>query len=337
MARRRHLLAVRIISQERVFRCTGAVIGLESFGYRRLVVRVHGFDVVLLDLTETGEHKSASDTTEDVGTRALEEGRNTLRLEDLPGAVKRAVVLDGGTRRHHHTATNRVNRVREDARDNRDSVTDGKVDEEAGVAKHGHNGVVETEVETTVDNNTDAGNRKATVESRNAVSRESLLVHVDEAVELALATLALGVVGQARTRVVKRVDEAERQGTGGTASPDVGPETLDEWRALGDLERRLDLALEGKVERLRREVPDDVGGVATPERAHALLGKNAHGAVHHAFVRGLQAALLDHLILVLDEELDTLDGGGNGLGRHSGAAGEKEVLGEGKLLSLGHC
>ena len=46
----------------------------------------------------------------------------------------------------------------------------------------------------------------------------------------------------------------------------------------------------------------------------------------------LDAHLLDHLILVLDEQLDPLDGGGGGL-RHAGShAGEHERLEESKLL-----
>merc|ERR1719225_1115447 len=46
----------------------------------------------------------------------------------------------------------------------------------------------------------------------------------------------------------------------------------------------------------------------------------------------LKAALLDHLILVLDEQLDPLDGGGGGLGHASSHAGEHERLEEPKLL-----
>ena len=46
----------------------------------------------------------------------------------------------------------------------------------------------------------------------------------------------------------------------------------------------------------------------------------------------LNAHLLDHLILVLDEQLDPLDGGGGGLGHASSHAGEHERLEESKLL-----
>ena len=49
----------------------------------------------------------------------------------------------------------------------------------------------------------------------NAIGSERLAVHVDEPIELALATLlsTLGIVGETRTRVVERIDEEERRGT----------------------------------------------------------------------------------------------------------------------------
>ena len=50
---------------------------------------------------------------------------------------------------------------------------------------------------------------------------------------------------------------------------------------------------EGKVERLGGEVPDDVGGVATPERQKTLVAVRAGKAVADAFVRRGETALLD--------------------------------------------
>ena len=46
--------------------------------------------------------------------------------------------------------------------------------------------------------------------------------------------------------------------------------------------------------------------------------------------------LLDHLILVLDEQLHPLDGGGGGLGHARGHAGQHEVLSESQLLLVSH-
>ena len=89
---------------------------------------------------------------------------------------------------------------------------------------------------------------------------------------------------------------------------------------------------EGKVQGLCGEVPDDVGGVTSPEGDETLVTVGTRKAVRDALVRLSETALLnlqrghgqdtrtaipaeltDHLILVLDQELDTLDGGGGGL------------------------
>ena len=55
-----------------------------------------------LELVETGEHAGAGHTTKDVGAGALHEGHEALFLGDLQEAVHGVLVLDGGSRGHHH-------------------------------------------------------------------------------------------------------------------------------------------------------------------------------------------------------------------------------------------
>ena len=66
-------------------------------------------------------------------------------------------------------------------------------------------GVVDTEVETTVDDDTDDRGHEATVETGNTVRGKRLLVDIDETVELTgSSTLGgLGVVRETRTSVVE--------------------------------------------------------------------------------------------------------------------------------------
>ena len=91
---------------------------------------------------------------------------------------------------------------------------------------------------------------------------------------------------------------------------------------------------EGKVQGLCGEVPDDVGGVTSPEGEETLVTVGTRETVTNTLVGLGETTLLDlkgrefpsvcstrtremephHLILVLDEELDTLDGSGGGLG-----------------------
>ena len=82
--------------------------------------------------------------------------------------------------------------------------------------------------------------------------------------------------------------------------------------------------LEGEVEGLGGEVPDDVGQVASPEGREALLRHDTSEAVANAVVAVL---LLDRRrrILHLKQQLDTLDGGSASLGHGSRDTTGKEV------------
>ena len=106
-------------------------------------------------------------------------------------------------------------------------------------------GVVDTEVETTVDDDTDDRGHEATVETGNTVRSKRLLVDIDEAVELALATLlrVLGVVGETSTGVVEGVDEEEGRSTGGTTRRNVTGEPLPVAILLLEAKQGLEVVL----------------------------------------------------------------------------------------------
>ena len=76
-------------------------------------------------------------------------------------------------------------------------------------------GVVDTEVKTTVDDDTDDGGDEATVETGNTVRSQGLPVDIDQTVELTGTTGlgGLGVVGKTGTGVVEGVNEEEGSGT----------------------------------------------------------------------------------------------------------------------------
>ncbi len=123
-------------------------------------------------------------------------------------------------RRHHHTTTDGVERVRRDTgtgghspaeQERGQEVTLERADEEDGLDR-----VVHAEVETTIDDDAEHRGSEATVEPGNAIRRERLSVDVHETVELTLAALlrVLGIVGETRSGIVERVDEEQRRGTG---------------------------------------------------------------------------------------------------------------------------
>lgn len=105
--------------------------------------------------------------------------------------------------------------------------------------------IVNTKVETTVDNDTNDRGNEATVETGNTVGSHSLLVDVEETVELTLATLLgrLVVVGETGTGVVEGVDEEERRGTSGTTGGDVTSEPLPVAIVLLETEQGLEVIL----------------------------------------------------------------------------------------------
>merc|ERR1719151_416655 len=147
-------------------------------------------------------------------------------------------------------------------------------------------GVVEAEVHATVDEDADSGDGEASVQALDTVRLEGLHVHIDQTVELALTTLTLGIVSQPGPSVVKGVDEEQGHSSGGAATGNVC----------------------GKLERLRREVTQHIGQVSSPEGVDSLSCQDPLGAIHHTVVWLVQTTLLDHLILVLDEQLDSLNG-----------------------------
>ena len=148
--------------------------------------------------------------------------------------------------------------------------------------------VVEAEVHATVDEDTDGGDDEASVEALNSVRLQGPDVHINQAIELPLTSLALGVISQpgdnhhvttvdhhsARqvkilyppgSGVVEGVDEHEREGTGHAAARDVHAELVAVAGVLGHGEHGLDGILEGEVESLGGEVSQHVGQVSWGE------------------------------------------------------------------------
>jgi hypothetical protein len=134
--------------------------------------------------------------------------------------------------------------------------------------------VVDTEVETTVDDDTNDGRDEATVKTGDTVRRKRLAVDVHKAVELARSS-ALGrlvVVRETRTRIVEGVDEEEGRSTSGTTGRDVATEPLPVAIGLLEAEERLEVVLYARhvsnLSRARRAMGD-----ALKAKLSAWVGK----------------------------------------------------------------
>ncbi len=173
----------------------------------------------------------------------------------------------------------------------------------------GVEGVVHAKVCATEGHDTDDGYAKAVVEGEDTLGAlGSLGEAVNEAVELLLARAYIG--SKTGTSVIQRVDDAKGASACKTAGSNVDSKNLSELGILVVLgEESLDGVLEGKVECLGGEVPDDVHAVTSPECLEALLLVHAGEAVDDASVSGnLAADDLRVSILGLDDKLDALDG-----------------------------
>lgn len=164
-----------------------------------------------LDLVVDRKHTSTSDTTEDIGTSTLEQRSNTLSGNDLATGIHGGLVLDGlkgnlviaswirkctkvthFARSHHHTPTDSIERVRADTSTGGDRPAEQEGGQEIALKRTNEEnrleGVVHSEVQTTVDDNTSDGGTETTVETKDTIRSESLFVDINQTVELAVPT-----------------------------------------------------------------------------------------------------------------------------------------------------
>ena len=122
-------------------------------------------DVHGLELVKASEHTGAGHTSQHVGASSLHHGHEALVLEDLHTAVDGALVLDGGTGGHHHTTTDGVDGVGQEAGADGHTPTQEEGQEQGLVVSQedGLEGIVHAEVHATVDEDTDAGDGETTV------------------------------------------------------------------------------------------------------------------------------------------------------------------------------
>lgn len=105
--------------------------------------------------------------------------------------------------------------------------------------------VIDTEVETTVDDDANDRRNKASVKTGNTVRLEGFAVDVDETVELALSSTlgGLSVIRETGTSVVERVDKEQGGGTSSTTGGDVASEPRPITLRLLETEQGLEIIL----------------------------------------------------------------------------------------------
>ena len=119
---------------------------------------------------------------------------NKIYLEE---AVDGSLVLDGLSWGHHHATTDGVDGVGHESGGDGHTPTQDETEDDGVVVSQqdGLERIVQTEVHASVDEDADARDDEAAVQTDEAVGLDGLDVDVDHAVELALLALGLGVVG----------------------------------------------------------------------------------------------------------------------------------------------
>ncbi|GMS89316.1 hypothetical protein PENTCL1PPCAC_11491, partial [Pristionchus entomophagus] len=191
--------------------------------------------------------------------------------------------------------------------------------------EHHLGGVEHSEVSGTVDDDTLDGDEESSVQSDGSVGLGDLDQTISETLELTVVGLS-DVSGQTGTGEVKRIDEAERGGTGGSSGCEVSSQELPEILLLVKTlkEDLLVRVLEGEVQGLGREVTDDVSEISTPEGGESLLLGDSHEHIDDTLVT-LVSGKNGSKITNLEKELDTLDGGDSGLGDGGGRSSGSQI------------
>ena len=242
---------------------------------------------------------------------------HTLSADGL-GRLKCSTYL---ARCHHHTTTDGIERVRADTSTSGDSPAEQERSQEVTLEGSDEQDrldrIVHSEVQTAVDDDTGNGRTETTVETKDTIASKSISVDIDEAVELTSTSGfgILGIVGQTSTGVVEGVDEEQRSSSGSLFELAIRHESNFKsvpyttggkiaHHPLGitipvllERKHRLVCITEGEVERLGREVTDDIGSVTTPQRGDTFVGGGTSEALSDTIVFAVQTAGLQHLIL----------------------------------------
>lgn len=165
-----------------------------------------------LDLVVNGQNASPSNGSQNVCSRAVKEGPDAIFGNNLPGGIKRILVLDSLSRSHHHAASNSVQRIRQGAGQGGQAPGQRERGQEVVLERTYQQDrlqtVVESKVEATVHHSAPERGHKATIETGYSVGSQCLAVNIQQPVELPLPAVGcLCIVGEAGSGEIERIDE----------------------------------------------------------------------------------------------------------------------------------
>merc|ERR1719309_1761336 len=181
-------------------------------------------DVQFLELVKSSQHTSTGNTSENVGTGSFHHGHEPFSLHNLDSTVNGALVLNSTTRGHHHASSDGVNGIghKPSSNGNTPAKKEGQTNISTVTKEDGLESVKHAKVHATVDEDTNSGNGKTSVQSLDTIRFEGLHIDINETIKLALTTFTLGIIGKPGSGIVKRVHKQKRHSTSSTTASNVG-------------------------------------------------------------------------------------------------------------------
>ena len=295
----------------------------------------------LLDLVIENKDKSTTSSSDDVRPGTLEEALETFLTVHLSPAIQSGSVLELGgvlsSGHHHHSSSDGVERITNNTGHGGDGLSNHPLVDNRSVLLVGEEdrltGIVETEVGTSVDDDTLDRHTETLVQGEKTGSLGDSGQAIEHASELALGSLS-NISSQTGSDEIQGVHNKKRGRTSQTTGSHVDSQGLTEVLLGVNLrEHSLEGVLESEVEGLSGEVSHNICHVTSPQGSEALLGGNSREAVHDTSVSGNLSGLdIGVRVLSLEEHLYALDGCDQSLGDTSSSTTGSPVDEDGVLL-----
>lgn len=222
----------------------------------------------MLEFVVENEDQGGTNGSVDVGQVTLEETSSTFLSVDFLEAIDSAVIFFcTSTRLHHKSSSDGIEGIRQGFGEGDAELGEEELSEDVGLSlvftEHPSlTGIVGTEVESSVDEDTDEGDAQTSVNTLETIR----FVGLGDTVDQTLVLLA-NIVSQSGSAVIEGIDEHHRGSTSHTTSEQVTSEELellfigiDTSDELSGIE-----ILSGEVDGGGREISDDISQVTLPE------------------------------------------------------------------------
>jgi hypothetical protein len=284
-----------------------------------------------LELIVEDKNKSATGSSDDVREASLEESSWSLVLEDLVEAIDGSVIHavgSGFTSVHHESSSHGIEWVGDDTSSDGDALSETPLGEEVSLLEVAEEedltSVESTEVRGSVGNDTNDGDTETVVDTTDSTLFDGFLEAVNESSEFSIST-GTNISGESGSSEIEWVDEAKGSSSCSTTGGHVTKEEhagLSLWVVWA--EELLVVIIACKVDGLSWEITNDVSEISSVKGPESLLGNDSLEAVSDTSVSVLWGNLLVG-VLDLEEELDSLNWGDDGLGDGSGNTTNHEI------------